>query len=268
MAKWDKLSCQDRLDQIRDQLSAEEVSMLEAQLMQMGGNTLDKIGLVGALRWWSLGGHTPNGLNDIALHTRLRSGNSELHRRIFEHALSTGNLSYGFKSPIQRIEDADGIVTVTARDGKTWKARSAICTVPLNVLPSVEFSPALPADKAEAVQHKSVNRCNKVHLDINGPDYLSWGSLATPGKGIISALGDHLTPASNSHLVCFGPDPETPVGIPLDDIDAVKDAVTHLLPKKKQGEAIISRIVRECPGKPLSALFFSHLFPFFAFFCF
>lgn len=245
ISKWDKLSCQDRLDQIRDQLSAEEVSVLQAQLMQMGGNTLDKIGLVGVLRWWVLGSHTPTGLNDIALHTRLRSGNSELHRRIFKHALSTDNLSYGFSGPVERIEDAGDIVTVTTRDGKTWKARSVICTVPLNVLASVEFSPRLPVDKVAALQQQSVNRCNKVHVDINGSDYLSWGSMATPGKGLISAFGDHLTPVNDTHLVCFGPDPGCSAGITLDNLDTVKAAVVHLLPENKQSEAVINRIVSE-----------------------
>ncbi|KAB5580363.1 amine oxidase [Coniochaeta sp. 2T2.1] len=244
MAEWDKLSCQDRLDQVRDQLTDEEVSMLESQLMQMGGTTLDKIGLLGALRWWSLGGHTPTGLNDIALHTRLGSGQSELHRRIFEHAASTGNLSYHFQSPIQHIDDTGSIVVVTARDGSTFRARSVICTVPINVLSSLAFSPPLPADKVEALENsRTVNRCNKVHVDINGPDYLSWSSLATPGKGLIAAIGDHLTPADNSHLVCFGPDPDSPLGLSLDDVDAIKGAVTHLLPKSKQADAIINRIV-------------------------
>ncbi|TQV95285.1 monoamine oxidase N [Cordyceps javanica] len=243
MAKWDKLSCKDRLDEIQDQLSPEDRSILESQLLQMGGSSLEKIGLLGVLLWWSLGSHTPTGLNDIALHTRLRSGQSELHRRIFEHAESTGNLSYSFQTPVQRIEDADNIVAVTSRDGQVWKAKSVICTIPLNVLSSIEFAPPLPADKLEAIQHKSVNRCNKVHVDLNGPDYLSWTSLGTPGKGLVSAFGDHLTNASNSHLVCFGPDPDTPLGISLDDTEAIKSAVIHLLPKDKQEEVIINRIV-------------------------
>lgn len=245
MAQWDKLSCRDRLDQIRDQLTAEEVSVLEGQLLQMGGTSLDKMGFLGTLRWWVLGSHTPTGLNDIALHTRLGSGNSELHSRIFKHALSTENLYYSFKTPVQHIDDTGSIVTVTSRDGKVWKAKSVICTVPLNVLSSIDFSPSLPADKLEAIQSKSVNRCNKVHLDINGPDYLSWNSLGTPGKGIIAAFGDGLTNAENSHLVCFGPDPDTPLGISLDDMEAVKSAMLHLLPKDKQDEVIVNRIVSE-----------------------
>ncbi len=254
MAKWDKLSCQDRLDQIRDQLTDEETSMLVSQLMQMGGTTLDKIGLVGALRWWALGSHTGTGLNDIALHTRLRSGQSELHRRIFEHAVSTDNLSYQFDAPVKHVEDntsTGGLVSVTTRDGTVFRARAVICTVPINVLASVGFTPALPADKIEAVQNSmTVNRCNKVHVDLNGPDYLSWGSLATPGKGLISAFGDHLTPADNSHLVCFGPDPDCAAGLSLDNIDGIKDAFVHLLPKAKQSEAVFNRIVRNPLSTP------------------
>ncbi|KAK7428033.1 hypothetical protein QQZ08_005465 [Neonectria magnoliae] len=243
MAKWDKLSCQDRLDEIRDQLTAEEISVLEAQLLQMGGNSLAKLGLLDALRWWSLGSNVPSGLNVIALHTRLRSGNSALHRRIFEHAVSTGNLSYAFETPVQRIEDAGGVVTVTARDGQQWKAKDVICTVPLNVLADLEFSPPLDADKIEAANEGSVNKCNKVHVDLNGPDYLSWSSFGTPGKGLVAAFGDHLTPADNSHLVAFGPDPESPGGIPLNDTEALKTALIHLLPKEKQSSVIINRIV-------------------------
>ncbi|KAM3501685.1 hypothetical protein MY10362_005357 [Beauveria mimosiformis] len=218
MAQWDKRSCKDRLDEIRDQLSAEQLSVLESQLLQMGGSSLDKIGLLG-------------------------SGQSELHRRIFEHAKATGNLSYRFQTPIRRIEDAGHVVAVTSRDGQTYKAKSVICTIPLNVLSSVDFSPPLPADKLAAIQHRSVNRCNKVHIDLNGPDYLSWSSLGTPGKGLVSAFGDHLTNANNSHLVCFGPDPDTPSGLSLDNVESIKSAVIHLLPKDKQDEVIINRIV-------------------------
>ncbi|KAJ6186505.1 Monoamine oxidase N [Penicillium mononematosum] len=242
-AKWDKLSCKDRLDQIRHRFSTEEIAVLEALLIQMGGNSLDKMGLLNALRWWVLGSHQPTGLNDIALHTRLRSGNSALHRKIFEHAVSSGNLSYSFKTAVSRVEEADGTVTVTSRDGRSWKARSVISTIPLNVLASVEFSPPLPAAKVEASHLGQVNLCNKIHFDIDGPDYLSWTSFASPGKGLVCAIGDHLTPANNSHLVAFGPDPSGPSGIPLDNLDKVKEALRHLLPKEKRNEAVISRIV-------------------------
>lgn len=244
MSNWDQLSCQDRLDQIRDQLTQEEMSVLLAFLQQMGGTSVDRMGLLDALRWWALGSHTQHGLNNIALHTRLRSGNSELHRRMFLHALSTGNLSYSFQTPVASIEeDEGGIVTATTREGTPFKGKAVITTIPLNVLSSIAFSPPLAREKQEAAREGSVNKCNKVHVDLIGPDYLSWSSMASPGKGLVTSFGDQLTPADNSHLVCFGPDPNISSGINLDDIESVKDAVLHMLPKNKRSHVILNRIV-------------------------
>ncbi|KAF2994091.1 hypothetical protein E8E14_000933 [Neopestalotiopsis sp. 37M] len=242
MSEWDELSCQDRLDEIRDRLSKEEQAMLIAVIEQMGGNSLDKLGLLDALRWWSLGGNTPTGLNDIGLHTRLASGNSTLHRRIFEHAESTGNLSYSFSTAVERIVGSDGVTTVETRDGRTWHARTVVCTVPLNVLSSIQFSPPLPGEKLEALQQTSANLCNKVHVDLDGPDYLSWSSFGSPGQGLVAMLADRLTPAGNTHLVGFGPDPTATNGMNLKDMSAVKEAVLHLLPKNDRDRQNISRI--------------------------
>lgn len=162
---------------------------------------------------------------------------------MFEHAVSTGNLSYSFQTPVVRIEDANGIVTVVARDGTSYRAKSVIATVPLNVLSSIEFSPPLPQEKQAAAAEGSVNKCNKLHVDLNGPDWLSWGSLGAPGKGLIALFGDGLTAADNSHLVGFGPDPNTERGMQLDDIEAIKVAVKDLLPKDKAEEVVFNRIV-------------------------
>lgn len=243
MAQWDQLSCQDRLEQIQDQLTEEDTSMLIALLQQMGGASLDRMGLLDALRWWTLGAHQPTGLNDIALHTRLGSGNSTLHCRMFEHALSTGNLSYRFSTAVTHIDESDGIVTVTTRDGAVYKTKAVISTIPLNVLSTIRFSPPLEEEKVEAVRDGSVNKCNKIHVDLKGPDYLSWSSFGAPGLGMVCALGDQVTPAGNSHLVGFGPDPWATNGIYLTDIDALKKSVLHLLPEDKRDDAVIERIV-------------------------
>ncbi|QLI63755.1 Monoamine oxidase N [Metarhizium brunneum] len=244
MAKWDQISCLDRLNEIRHLLTKEETAVLECFLQQMGGNSLDRMGLLDALRWWTLGSHEPNGLNNIALHTRLGSGNSRLHRRMFEHTLSTGNLSYTFNTPVCSIEEStDGIVSVKARGGQTFRAKAVISTIPLNVLSSITFSPPLPAVKLNAALEGSVNKCNKVHVDLKGPDFLSWSGMCNAGKGLISLFGDGLTRANDSHLVGFGPDPERPNGIKLDNIDAIKEAALHLLPKEKRDSVDIERIV-------------------------
>jgi hypothetical protein len=243
MAQWDKLSCRDRLEQIHGDLSRKELAVLTAFLQQMGGATFERMGFLNALHWWVLGSHTPTGLNDIALHTRLRCGNSHLHQQIFGHAKSTGKLSYRFNFAVKHVKDSDGVVTVTSREGHSWTGKHVICTIPLNVLGSVEFDPPLSPGKKEATTEGQVNLCNKVHVDVDGPDYLSWSSFCSPGKGFVCSLSDCLTPAENTHLVAFGPDPAAPNGIMLKDIEAVKTAFLETLPVKKRDEVILSRIV-------------------------
>lgn len=193
----------DRLDQVQDQLSPEEISILEAVLIQMGGNSQDQLGLLDALRWWSLGSHQPTGLNEIALHTRPGSGNSELHRRIFDHDVSTNRLACCFDAAITQIEHSSGLVTIKTRDGWVHKAKGVICNIPLDVLSSVRFDPPLPLDKQEAIRKGSVNKGNKVHLDIEGPDLSSWSPFRARSSSMVCAFGDNNTPSGTlilSHL--------------------------------------------------------------------
>ncbi|KAL4969796.1 flavin monoamine oxidase family protein [Aspergillus stella-maris] len=239
-AYLDKLSCAERLDQIRDRLSHDEIVMLEAILLQMGGGPLDRMGLLDAIRWWALGSWTGTGLNDIGLRYRLKYGQSSLARNIFDHAKETGNLSYSFSAPVQRIEDRNGLVTVSTRTGKTFKARKLICTVPLNVLADIEFSPILPALKVQASREGSTNHCNKVHFDVAGDDLVSWSSMTSPGKGAICAIADNLTKNGDTHIITFGPSPGMKSAIKLDDgISTIKLSLEHLLPKGQ----VIKRVV-------------------------
>lgn len=250
LTQWDKVTCQERLEQIQDELSPLDTAVLVAFLQQMGGASLDRMGLLNALHWWVLGTHEPLGLNRIALHTRLSCGHSELHQRIFTHACSTGRLSYRFNAAVTHIKDMGNTTTVTTRDGSTYTATSVVCTVPLNVLSSIVFDPALSVGKQAAATAGQVNHCNKVHVDLRGPDYMSWTAFSSPGQGLICAIGDRLTPRSDSHMVSFGPDPSAANGVQLKDIDGVKSAFLAMVPAEKRPEVVINRIVSIPPHKP------------------
>jgi hypothetical protein len=250
----DRISCQDRLNQIKEQMTHEEIAMLEAILLQMGGGPLDRMGLLDAVRWWALGNWTGTGLNDIGLTYRLKNGQSSLARKIFEHAKSTSNLSYSFSTPVKHVADNNGLVTVTSRSGQIFKCRKVICTVPLNVLADIEFSPALPALKVQASREGSTNHCNKVHFDVEGPDLILWSAMGVPGKGAICALADNLTPVGDTYIVTFKPSPTMKSGINLDDgIETIKDSLKHLLPEGQE----IKRVVSAQKNLSLRLLYFS-----------
>lgn len=247
MAKWDRLSCKDRLQQINGQLTSEEVGLLEAIILQMGGGPLEQLGFLDAMRWWALGGWTPTGLNDIGLRTRLGSGQSTLARRIFDHAKSTGRLSYSFSTPISSITDKGGVVEVTSRRAETWRARNVVCTIPLNVLPDISFSPPLSPLRSEAIHIGQANRGNKIHADVTGPDLVSYTSFASPGEGMICAISDNLTPGNDTHVVLFGPTPDMPNGTPLgEDVETVRKAVAHMIPEGQEIKRIVSSPLSMC----------------------
>ncbi|KAJ9642792.1 hypothetical protein H2204_002440 [Knufia peltigerae] len=236
--KYDHLSCQDRINQIRDQLTQQEIGFLEGVLLQMGGGPLDRMGLTDALRWYALGGFTPTGLNDIALSTRPKSGQSTIARKIFDHAVRSG-LKYSFSTPVAKIEDGS-YVTVTTRSGQTFMSKKLICTIPLNVLGDITFSPPLSPLKRAAISQGSTQKCNKIHFDLAGPDMKSWSSLGSPGKGLISALADNTTPANDTHVVTFGPSADSKQGMKLkNNIEGIKDALNHLLPFKRDIKRIV-----------------------------
>ena len=207
----------------------------------MGGGPLEEMGLLDALRWYSLGNHTGTGLNDIALSTRLKSGQSALARKIFDHAVSTGKLSYTFSSPVTKIEDRESFTLVTTRSGSIYKASRVISTIPLNVLSDIKFSPELPSRIQQAIAAGQTNKCNKVHVDIRGPELVSWNSFASPAKGLVCAISDNLTPANDTHLVAFGPSPDTSGGMTLKhNIDGIKEAINYLLPDKREIVRVVS----------------------------
>lgn len=249
--KYDHLSCQDRIEQIRHQFNQQEIGMLEAVLLQMGGGPLDRMGLTDALRWYALGGFTGTGLNDIALSTRPKSGQSTIARKIFEHAVRSG-LRYSFSAPVLKIDDGQNTTTVTLRDGRTFTAKKVICTIPLNVLGSIEFSPPLSALKREAVAEGQTQKCNKIHFDLAGPDLKSWSSLGSPGRGLIAALADNVTPSNDTHVVTFGPSADSNLGLQLqDNIEGIKTALNHLLPFEQDIKRIVS-IQSPAPSQPCS----------------
>tara|TARA_R110002003_G_scaffold95_8_gene7311 strand:+ start:32683 stop:33492 length:810 start_codon:yes stop_codon:yes gene_type:complete len=162
-------------------------------------------------------GYTYQGWLDMLITWKFRHGQSTFARRFFEEALSTKRLSYAFDTPIKRIASTASGVQITSRSGTTYRALRAICTVPLNVLSGIEFTPSLSKGKKEAIAIGHVNQTIKVHAEISNKDLRSWTGIAYPHNELYYAIGDGTTPVGNTHVVCFGGqnkhmDPEADIG--------------------------------------------------------
>jgi hypothetical protein len=204
--KYADLSVADRLAQISHSLSSDERHAILAFVLLCSGGTADNSAFLDFLRWWAAGNYDYKTLLDTIIIFKLKCGQTGFARRFFEEALSTGNLSYSFNTAVQGVESSEDSVTVRTKNGKTYRAKRLISTVPMNVLDQVHFSPPLSQAKKEAIALKHVNKCCKVHAEVADPELRSWSGVTYPDNKLIIGVADGKTPAGKTHIVFFGAD--------------------------------------------------------------
>lgn len=163
----DQLSCRDRIEQIKHQLSPDELALIESLVPHCGGGSVENIGFLEMLRAQALQGYNPETFEDIWTLYKIRDGQSALARCIFDDAVRLG-LEYSFKSPIQSIVDRDDVVSVSTPGGRTYRAKRVINTIPIAVLPSITFDPPLSPLRQEAIKIGQVDYLTKIHAEAEG----------------------------------------------------------------------------------------------------
>ncbi|KAJ4394993.1 hypothetical protein N0V91_011140 [Didymella pomorum] len=236
----DKLSAQDRINEIESELSPQERAALESFVLLCSGATLTTMSFHEFMHWWAMCGYTYAGCIDMLISWKFKNGQSSFAIRFFQEALATKRLAYAFNSPVDYVKDTGSTVEVTTRDGHRYSAARLISAMPLNVLGEVTFDPPLSAGKKTAIATGHVNQCVKVHAEISNKDLRSWTGVTYPHNELMYAIGDGTTPAGNTHVVCFGGsnkhiDPEV-------NIDATKRAVTNMFAQQKT-RPVIERLV-------------------------
>ena len=202
--QYDAMSVAGRLNQVKDELTSEELAIMPSVMCQNSDGTLENTSFLEILRWWLAGGSSAQSLLAYVIKYKLRCGQSGLARKIFDEAVQTGKLSHSFQSAVQRIEQTSRTVVITTKSHQQYRARKVICTIPLNVLKDVQFQPPLSPMKQEAINKGHIGRMIKIHAEVYGNEWRTWNGTAWPGEGLVGAYGDGLTKAGNSHLVSFG----------------------------------------------------------------
>lgn len=163
----DQLSCRDRIEQIKDQLTADELALIESLVPHCSGGSVENIGFLEMLRAQALQGYNPESFEEVWTLYKIREGQSTLARRIFDDAVRIG-LKYSFKTPITKIVDRDGIVSISTAASKIYRARRAINTIPIAVLPDIHFEPPLSPLRQEAIEVGQVDYLTKIHAEAEG----------------------------------------------------------------------------------------------------
>lgn len=163
----DQLSCRDRIEQIRDQLSADEIALMESLVPHIAGGSAEDIGFLELVRSHALQGFSPETFEEVWTLYKIREGQSTLARRIFDDAVRLG-LQYSFKTPVKSIVEKGGPVALTTDDGKIHRASRVINTMPLSVLATIQFDPPLSPLRMEAIKIGHQNHLTKVHAEVEG----------------------------------------------------------------------------------------------------
>ena len=197
------MSVADRLAEIKDSLTPNERLFVEPFILLISGATLETTSLYEIFHWWALTGYSHEGFVNHVVKYKFRDGQSAFAVRFFNEALSTGNLSYAFDTPVSAITETKEGAQVTTRAGQTFRAAKLISCLPLNVLDTVEFSPPLSGGRRKAAQIKHINQTVKVHAETSNRELRSLASISYPHNKLMYALGDGETPKGNTHIVSF-----------------------------------------------------------------
>ncbi|KAL1866156.1 hypothetical protein Plec18167_009155 [Paecilomyces lecythidis] len=205
--KWDNYSCWDRYQEIKDQLTIQESGLLLSHLLLISGGevNLKNSGLWDMIRSHALCNHEFSDFEDIWFMYKLKEGQSNMARRIFDEAAECG-LEYSFNTHVSTIQQLPSdFVQVLTRDGQCFTGRKLICTAPLNTLKSLKFNPPLSALRQEAVEIGHINYMTKIHAVVEGSGMVSWNGACYP-NALLYAYGDGILPSGDTHLVAFGAD--------------------------------------------------------------
>ncbi|MFB7086531.1 flavin monoamine oxidase family protein [Streptomyces sp. NPDC056296] len=213
----DRLSLRDRLNQLG--LTAEEELLVNGQTSVYSGGSSTSGAFTMLAHWWSLAGWSNEGWNNTQ-RWRMAPGTDGLLAAMLAEARPVLRLN----SPVASVTDTGSRVYVTLRSGARYRAARAIVAVPVNVWPTIRFSPALPAaHTAAADQGIAVPSALKIYIHARAGAGRFYGQGAE-GAAPIPMMMPFKETSEGLVYVAFSTDPN------LDPTDRaqVTDAVRRL----------------------------------------
>jgi pseudooxynicotine oxidase len=166
LGRFDRMTIAERLDEL--ELDEEERAVLEAELESLASAPLEEAGAVSVLRWHALSGYSLALTQYTGGRVTLADGTGSLLNAIASAALFETRLD----TPVAAVRARGDRVEVETRAGELHEAAGAVVAVPLNVLGSIEFAPALSEGKQKAIAGGQVSRGIKIFLRTRGGDVL------------------------------------------------------------------------------------------------
>lgn len=219
----DDFSVRDRLDQM--DLSADRRGLLEGVLGASAHGGFSEAGLVEMLRWWALSGNDLTRYSDSVARYRLRGGTESLINAMIED----GRPDVRLATPVAEVRQEGERVLIRTQAGERFEARAVVAALPMNVLSSIEFNPALHSDKVAASRERHAAAGVKVYIHVREelPPIALFAPESEPLSSVMTITGGGTDGGSRTELVAFGTDPTK---IDVHDKSAVQAALRKFLP--------------------------------------
>lgn len=156
-------------------------------------------GLSQALRWCAAASGNWRLLHEATSGYRLATGTASLATAMADD----GNAEIHLGTVVTSItQDGDHATVTTAQDGH-HTARRVVCTLPLNVLDSIDFQPALPEAKRAASGERTASQGLKTWIRVRGQVAPFTGYA--PHDHALTFVRPEYTVDGDTVLVAFGP---------------------------------------------------------------
>tara|TARA_R110002096_G_scaffold434321_2_gene655528 strand:- start:4117 stop:5616 length:1500 start_codon:yes stop_codon:yes gene_type:complete len=225
--KEDIYSLQDKLNSVV--ASDVEKIYLDTLLTTLGSSPPEQVSWISIMQMFALSGYTGTGFNDVTMRYKIKGGTKVLLEKIAGDSKSDIRLSTAVRK-ISQLEDGVEVITDA---GERLTAKSLICTLPMNVLKDVEFSPALLKGKLDASRQTHAGKGTKVHIQLD-KEYPVFGGWAPGGKAPMNYVLWDGVKHGKTHLIAFGPSTDT---LDMNDTDDVEAAVRKFLPDARVDQA-------------------------------
>jgi pseudooxynicotine oxidase len=219
LARFDRLSIADRLDEL--ELSVEEREVLTAELESLAHAPLCDAGAVSVLRWHALSGYSLELTQFTGGRVTIAGGTAALLASIASDAPFEQRLGAAAAAVTAR----NGHVEVETRDGAGFRGRAVVVAVPINALSAISFSPQLSERKLEAIASGQASRGIKIFIHARGEPV--WQNSIRPGHPFGYLATEELFDDGTQLMIGFGLDAER---CDASDPRAVQRQLDEILP--------------------------------------
>jgi pseudooxynicotine dehydrogenase len=136
----------------------------EAMISLFVNGDAQQMSYLEVLRFHQLSGGSFPMLMDATARFQIKGGTTSLLSNI----INDGEAEVRLATPVKSVHDEGGKVVVTTARGEELSCGAVVCSVPMNVINSIEFQPPLPGGVVEAGKQGHPGKGLKIYMKVEG----------------------------------------------------------------------------------------------------